>query len=67
MVNMSKYCEDCDIKGYCDKIPAECSLAKENKRISDFEEAKAEVIKGLENIVENIFNKLDVIIKKIRR
>lgn len=43
MENIEKYCNECDIKGYCDKNPADCLIAKEYKRIADFEKAKVEL------------------------
>lgn len=43
MENIEKYCNECVIKVYCDKILTDCLIAKEYKRISDFEKAKAEL------------------------
>ena len=43
MENIEKYCNECNVKGYCNKIPADCPIAKEYKQIADFEKAKAEL------------------------
>lgn len=43
MENIEKYCDECVIKGYCDKIPTDCPIAKEYKRIADFEKAKSRI------------------------
>lgn len=43
MENIEKYCNECDIKGYCDKTPADCPIAKEYKMIATFEEATAKL------------------------
>ena len=67
MENIEKYCNECDIKGYCDKIPVDCPIAKEYKRIADFEKAKAELKAEIEKpfikLLDWLENKLQIIEK----
>ena len=64
MENIEKYCNECDIKGYCDKIPTDCPIAKRNKQITDFENAKAELKTELSKPFINFFDWLE---KKLQR
>ena len=67
MENIEKYCNECDIKGYCDKNPTDCPIAKEYKRIADFEKAKAELKAEIEKpfikFLDWLENKLQIIEK----
>lgn len=64
---MEQYCECCDIKGYCDKIPDDCPLAKEYKQIEEFENAKEQLKNELIKSFEKYFNWFEDKIKSINR
>lgn len=55
---MKQYCIDCNIKGYCDRNPAECPLAKEIKARADFEKAKAAMKTAVEKSFIKFFGQL---------
>jgi hypothetical protein len=65
--NIEKYCNECDIKGYCDKTPTDCPIAKEYKRIADFEKAKAELKSELSKPVIKFLDWLENKLQRIEK
>lgn len=43
-----EYCEICNIKAYCDELPADCRLHKEIKQLAEFEIAKTKLAEEIE-------------------
>jgi hypothetical protein len=56
--NIEKCCNECDVKGYCNNIPADCLIAKEYKQIADFEKAKADIKTAVEKSFIKFFGQL---------
>ena len=62
---MQKYCFECDLKKYCDEQTEHCTLAKHFKKIADFEQAKAEFEKAMQEEIVNVLHLPRDFFKKI--